>query len=305
MDRANETSRSYSSIVRANVLTVFNLILAAFGALTLIFGDARDALFLGIIVANSGIGITQEVRAKRALDRLSLLVAPRATVSRDGTARTVPVGEAQAALAALGASASVRNLTLKGDRGGVGADRRGRPARRHDPQHRGGAGRQDPERRAAAGDAQRRDSGAQRPSERRRPIRAASRRAAEESACAALVRLVEQAQAHRAPFVRMADRYAGVVKGTPAIEALGEARTVLFDKTGTLTVGTPDVRKALPADGLDEGELLRLAASVDRLSAHVLGAALACEAQDAGLVLSSARDVREVPGQGTCRRVWG
>ena len=41
------TSRSYASIVRANVLTVFNLILAGFGAVTLIFGDARDALFLG------------------------------------------------------------------------------------------------------------------------------------------------------------------------------------------------------------------------------------------------------------------
>lgn len=44
------------SIVRANVLTVFNLILAGFGIVTLIFGDPRDALFLGIIVANSGIG---------------------------------------------------------------------------------------------------------------------------------------------------------------------------------------------------------------------------------------------------------
>ena len=85
-----ETSRSYASIVRANVLTVFNLILAVFGALTLIFGDARDALFLGIIVANSTIGIVQEVRAKRALDRLSLLVAPSATVIRDGHPRALP-----------------------------------------------------------------------------------------------------------------------------------------------------------------------------------------------------------------------
>ena len=83
------TSRSYASIVRANVLTVFNLILAGFGTVTLIFGDARDALFLGIIVANSAIGIVQEVRAKRALDRLSLLVAPSATVSRDGRTRPV------------------------------------------------------------------------------------------------------------------------------------------------------------------------------------------------------------------------
>ena len=85
------TSRSYASIVRANVFTVFNLILAAFGVVTLVFGDPRDALFLGIIVANSGIGIFQEVRAKRALDRLSLLVAPQANVRREGTVRTVPV----------------------------------------------------------------------------------------------------------------------------------------------------------------------------------------------------------------------
>jgi P-type E1-E2 ATPase len=86
-------SRSYASIVRANVLTVFNLILAAFGVVTLVFGDPRDALFLGIIVANSGIGITQEVRAKRTLDRLSLLVAPQATIKRDARTRRVPVGE--------------------------------------------------------------------------------------------------------------------------------------------------------------------------------------------------------------------
>jgi magnesium-transporting ATPase (P-type) len=85
------SSRSYASIVRANVLTVFNLILAAFGGVTLLFGDARDALFVGIIVANSAIGITQEVRAKRALDRLSLLVAPHATVSRDGATRPIPL----------------------------------------------------------------------------------------------------------------------------------------------------------------------------------------------------------------------
>ncbi len=87
------TSRSYVSIVRANVLTVFNAILAGFGAVTLIFGDWRDALFLGVIVANSGIGITQEVRAKRTLDRLALLVAPHGEVLRDGAARKIPVEE--------------------------------------------------------------------------------------------------------------------------------------------------------------------------------------------------------------------
>lgn len=84
-------TRSYASIVRANVLTVFNVILAVFGVVTLIFGDARDALFLGVIVANSAIGIAQEVRAKRALDRLSLLVAPQARVFRDAVSLTLPV----------------------------------------------------------------------------------------------------------------------------------------------------------------------------------------------------------------------
>ncbi|MFP5363004.1 MAG: HAD-IC family P-type ATPase [Thermoleophilia bacterium] len=89
--RRTPTSRSYASILRANVFTIFNLILAGFGALTLIFGDWRDALFLAILVANTAIGIAQEVRAKRALDRLALLVAPTATVVRDGQERAVAV----------------------------------------------------------------------------------------------------------------------------------------------------------------------------------------------------------------------
>ncbi|MGH3080375.1 MAG: HAD-IC family P-type ATPase [Gaiellaceae bacterium] len=86
-----QTSRSYASIVRANVFTVFNLILAVFGALTLVFGDWRDALFLGVLVSNSAIGITQEVRAKRTLDRLAALVQPTASVVRDGRVRKVHV----------------------------------------------------------------------------------------------------------------------------------------------------------------------------------------------------------------------
>ena len=87
------TSRSYASIVRANVFTVFNLILAVFGGLTLALGDWRDALFLGILVSNAGIGIVQEVRAKRALDRLAALVAPTATVVRDGRPRRLHVAD--------------------------------------------------------------------------------------------------------------------------------------------------------------------------------------------------------------------
>ena len=86
-----QTSRSYSSIVVANVFTVFNLILLVFGVVTLAFGEAQDALFLAILVANSVIGIAQEVRAKWTLDRLAALVAPTATVLRDGKPRRVRV----------------------------------------------------------------------------------------------------------------------------------------------------------------------------------------------------------------------
>ena len=61
--------------------------------LTLVFGDWRDAMFLLVVVANSLIGIVQEVRAKHALDRLALLVAPTATVVRDGRPAAVPPEE--------------------------------------------------------------------------------------------------------------------------------------------------------------------------------------------------------------------
>jgi len=87
---ARSSSRSYASIVRANVFTVFNLILLVAGTATLVFGEWQDALFLGILVANAGIGTVQEVRAKRALDRLSALVAPVARVVRDGVEQQLP-----------------------------------------------------------------------------------------------------------------------------------------------------------------------------------------------------------------------
>jgi cation-transporting P-type ATPase E len=87
------TSRSYASIAIANTFTVFNAILAAFGAATIAFGNPKDALFLGILVANTFIGTFQEVRAKRALDKLAALIAPAATVLRDGEPREIPVGE--------------------------------------------------------------------------------------------------------------------------------------------------------------------------------------------------------------------
>ncbi len=87
------SSRSYASILRANTVTVPNGILLAFGVLTIAFGSWRDALFLGILVSNIAIGSFQEIRSKRALDRLAALVAPAAVVVRDGVDRRVPVDQ--------------------------------------------------------------------------------------------------------------------------------------------------------------------------------------------------------------------
>ena len=180
-------------------------------------------------------------------------------------------------------------------------------------------------------------------------------RLAADSAYANIVRLVRAAETQRAPFVRIADRYAAfflpltlalaaiawaasgdpvravavlvvatpcplilaapiaivsgvsraaragvIVKGGAAIERLGEARTVLLDKTGTLTLGEPAVREVValgPWTG-GEGEVLRLAASLDQLSAHVLAEALVHEAERRGLRLSEPAGAVEEPGQG-------
>jgi heavy metal translocating P-type ATPase len=185
-------------------------------------------------------------------------------------------------------------------------------------------------------------------------------RPAAESAYAALVRLVREAESKRAPFVRLADRYAVVflavtvvlaggawavsadpvravavlvvatpcplilaapiafvsglsrtaragviVKGGAVIEQLGRARTVLLDKTGTLTLGTPEVERVVAADGVEADELVRLAASLDQLSAHVLAEALVHHAEGRGLRLQPPEDVREEPGQGIEGRVGG
>jgi heavy metal translocating P-type ATPase len=105
--------------------------------------------------------------------------------------------------------------------------------------------------------------------------------------------------------VSSAARAGVIVKGTGPIETLGEARTVLFDKTGTLTVGTPEVREILTAADVDPSELLRLAASVDRMSAHVLGEALVAAAEEAELTLLDTSSVVEDPGQGIAADVDG
>ena len=182
---------------------------------------------------------------------------------------------------------------------------------------------------------------------------------AAESTYAGLVRLVEQAQAGSAPFVRAADRLAVlfvpltlvlaggawalsgdpvravavlvvatpcplllaapiafisglsraarlgvVIKGGGALERLAAGRVMLFDKTGTLTQGRPVLANVVTAgDGVDPDELLRLAASLDQVSPHVLASAIVGAAARRALTLEMPHEVVEEHGYGLRGRV--
>jgi heavy metal translocating P-type ATPase len=177
---------------------------------------------------------------------------------------------------------------------------------------------------------------------------------AAESTYAGVVRLVEQAQASSAPFVRAADRFAilfvpltlilagaswwlsgdavravavlvvatpcplllaapiaimsglsraahigVVIKGGGALERLAGGHVMLFDKTGTLTQGHPVLADVITAsEQMDADELLRLAASLDQVSAHVLASAIVTGGTRRGLSLEMPEDVHEVHGYG-------
>ena len=86
---SDDQRRSVEDIVRANVLTRFNAMLTALVVVVLLTGQYKDALFGIVMVANSAIGIIQELRAKRTLDRLSVVSAPRVKVVRDGATSEV------------------------------------------------------------------------------------------------------------------------------------------------------------------------------------------------------------------------
>ena len=85
------TSRTFAEIVRANVFTIFNGLLATLVVLVALTGRWQNALFGVIVVINALVGIVQEWRAKRTLDRLALLNAPRAHVVRGGIEHELPV----------------------------------------------------------------------------------------------------------------------------------------------------------------------------------------------------------------------
>ena len=174
-----------------------------------------------------------------------------------------------------------------------------------------------------------------------------------ESAYAGIVKMVSAAQAAKAPFVRMADRFALIllpialglagaawwfsgdpvralavlvaatpcplilaapaafiggtslaarrgilIKGGGPLEVLARVHTVLFDKTGTLTVGGARLVSIETAPGISADEALRLTASLEQASHHVLAATIVSTARDKGLVLSAPEGVREVLGTG-------
>ncbi len=83
--------RTVGQILRANVLTRFNAILGAMFVVVVVVGPVQDALFGIVLVVNTAFGVFQELRAKRALDRLAILTAARARVVREGVAAELPV----------------------------------------------------------------------------------------------------------------------------------------------------------------------------------------------------------------------
>jgi len=84
-------TRTVKQIVMANVFTPVNLIVAILAALVVLANSPKDALFAGVIVANSVIGVVQELRAKNTLDKLSVVSAPKARVVRDGQVTEIAV----------------------------------------------------------------------------------------------------------------------------------------------------------------------------------------------------------------------
>ena len=85
--------RTVGQIVRNNVLTPVNAIIGSMFVLIMVAGFPADALFAGVVVSNSVIGIAQELKARRTLHRLAVLSAPRARVVRDGRTREVGTSE--------------------------------------------------------------------------------------------------------------------------------------------------------------------------------------------------------------------
>lgn len=86
-------TKTTGQILKDNLLTLFNAFNIAIAICIALVGAYKNLLFLGVVVSNSLIGIVQEIRSKRMLDRLSLISRPRSTVVRDGQEQEIPAEE--------------------------------------------------------------------------------------------------------------------------------------------------------------------------------------------------------------------
>ena len=99
---------------------------------------------------------------------------------------------------------------------------------------------------------------------------------------------------------------AGVlIRNAEALETLERVDTLIVDKTGTLTTGNPAVRTVVALGGRDEGEVVGLAAGLERASEHPLAAAIVAEAMRRGLAIPPAADFQSETGRGVAGRVDG
>ena len=89
-----------------------------------------------------------------------------------------------------------------------------------------------------------------------------------------------------------------LIKNAESLEILEKVDTVVVDKTGTLTEGKPRVTSVLPAAGVDEAHVLKIAASLERASEHPLAAAILAAAKDRGIEIGTATDFRLLTGKG-------
>ena len=87
----NSISRTKKEIFRAHLCTFFNFLNVFLGALVLMTGQIKNLTFMFTIIANSVIGIIQELKVKSLVDKLSVITASKATVIRDGTKKQIPL----------------------------------------------------------------------------------------------------------------------------------------------------------------------------------------------------------------------
>jgi cation-transporting ATPase E len=92
-DKVESSTLSVSEIIKSNVFTYFNLVFAVIAVMLALVGAWRDMLFLPVIIANTFIGIIQEVHSKRILDRLAVQHAPQSIVVRDGQKLQIPADQ--------------------------------------------------------------------------------------------------------------------------------------------------------------------------------------------------------------------